>query len=380
MFACDDFKESITGARAGELLTAAAHRVLGQCVCRTLPVADGGEGTAAALVNALQGEWVSVPVHDPLMELVQACYGRVNGNHAIVEMAAASGLALVPNARRDPLVTTSYGTGELIRHALHQGCRQITVAIGGSATNDGGMGCARALGVRFYDADGRPLAGCGQDLARVARIDLSGRDPLLNEAAVTVLCDVTNPLCGERGATRVFGPQKGASEKAIVLLEQGMCRYRDLLRTQLQVDCDAIPGAGAAGGMGAALVVFAGGRLRQGAETVLDMLRFDQLLAQTDLVVTGEGRTDAQSLMGKVVGTVVRRAAARGVPAAVLSGLLGPGARRLLACGAGYLAAASPADMPLAEALARAEETYATAAHALFDSAFVQNLLMAKKV
>ena len=365
LFVSDSFKGSLSSSKTAALLTKAAQAVFGECSCMSLPVADGGEGTVEAVTAATHGKIVEAAMHDPLMRRITARYG-VTGGKAIIEMAAASGLPLLPEKERNPLFTTTYGTGELIMDALRRGCREIAVAIGGSATNDGGMGCIRALGGRFLDKDGKELSGCGRDLAAVDRIDLSGLERLLKETKLTVLCDVKNPLCGADGATRTFSAQKGATPAVMKELEQGMCRYRDVIRRQFGTDCDKMEGAGAAGGLGAALCVFLGGEMRSGIETVLDLTGFDKALAQADLVVTGEGKTDAQSACGKVMAGVGKRAKAMGIPVAGLSGSLGEGAERLYGYGISSLMTTVSRPMTLDEAMQNAAALYYDAAVRLF--------------
>ncbi len=366
LFASDSFKGSLTSEQTAVLLGKAAKKVFGDCETDSVPVADGGEGTVGALVKAENGTLVSCPVHGPLMEERTACYGLIGEGRAVIEMAAASGLPLVPGNLRNPLNTTTYGTGELILDALDKVCRELYIAIGGSATNDGGMGCARALGVRFLDADGKELEGFGKDLAAVATIDLSGLDPRIKGASVTVMCDVTNPLCGKEGATYTFGPQKGADKEILEKLESGMCRYRDVIKKELGIDCDRIQGAGAAGGLGAALHVFLGGKMQSGIETVLDLVRFDERLEGVDLVVTGEGRTDFQSCFGKVMQGVGLRAKKRGIPVLGLSGSLGERAMDIFDCGIASLMTTVNAPMTLDAAMERAEELYYEAAVRMF--------------
>ena len=284
IFASDSFKGSLSSAEICTLLGKAAREVFGEVECIGLPVADGGEGTVDAVLAAEQGERIMVQVHGPLMEEREAYYGWLDQDRAIMEMSAASGLPLVPGDLRDPRHTTSYGTGELILDALDRGIRDITIAIGGSATNDGGMGCLTALGVRFSDGSGNPLAGIGENLERVRDIDVSGLDPRIRDTKLTVMCDVTNPLCGDRGATRVYGPQKGGTPDVIEWLERGMQNYRDVILEKLGVDADTIPGSGAAGGLGAALSIFLRGEMRSGIDTVLDLIGFDGYLkAMEDL-------------------------------------------------------------------------------------------------
>ena len=365
LFASDSFKGTLTSEQTVALLARAATDVFGDIEYSGVPVADGGEGTTDAVVAAEKGQWVEAEVCGPLMEKVRARYGRLDAHRAVIEMAAASGLTLVPLDRRDPLKATSYGTGELIRHALNQGFTDISIAIGGSATNDGGMGCIRALGGRFLDVEGRALEGRGEDLERVCTIDVSALDQRLANAKITVMCDVTNPLCGENGATWTFGAQKGATEAMQARLEAGMVNYRDVIRRQFGIDPDAIKGAGAAGGLGAALVLL-GGEMKSGIETVLDLIDFDARLEGTDLVVTGEGRTDWQSCFGKVMQGVGERAARKGVIAVGLSGSLGRNAWQIYDHGIASLMTTVDAPMPLEEALGRAEELYYLGAVRMF--------------
>lgn len=366
LFASDSFKGSLTSEKTVELLGKAAREVFGECESSGVPVADGGEGTVEAVIAAEQGEMVTVKVHGPLMEETDSFYGIFDGDKAVIEMAAASGLPMVPEELRNPLNTTTYGTGELILDALKRGYRDISIAIGGSATNDGGMGCARALGVKFLDKDGNELDGFGRDLASVAAIDISGLDERVKDSKITVMCDVTNPLCGKDGATWTFGKQKGATPEMQEELEKGMCSYRDVIRETFGIDCDEIPGTGAAGGLGAALKVFLGGEMKSGIETVLDLIHFDERLEGVDLVVTGEGRTDWQSCFGKVMQGVGMHAKAKGVPVLGLSGSLGKDAMDICSCGISSLMTTVNAPMPLSEALERAEELYYEGAVRMF--------------
>ena len=366
LFASDSFKGSLSSQETAEILARAAKEVFGDVTWSSVPVADGGEGTTDAVIAAENGAWIETEVCGPLMEKVTARYGRIDEKRAVIEMAAASGLPMVPEGRRNPLYTTSYGTGELIRHALDEGFTDISIAIGGSATNDGGMGCARALGVRFLDEDGRELEGRGEDLEKVSVIDVSGLDPRVSNAKITVMCDVTNPLCGENGATYTFGAQKGATPEIQARLEAGMVNYRDRIRKQFGIDPDATLGAGAAGGLGTALMVFLGGEMKSGIETVLDLIGFDRRLEGVDLVVTGEGRTDWQSCFGKVMQGVGSRAKVKGVPAVGLSGSLGKDAAQIFDYGIESLMTTVDAPMPLEEALDRAQELYYLGAVRMF--------------
>ena len=360
--ASDSFKGSLSSMRTAELFESAAEEVLSGARVLRIPMADGGEGTAFAMTQAAGGETVSAMVHDPLMNIIEASYGMLGGGRAVIEMAAASGLVLVPEDKRDPLITTSYGTGELILDAVERGARDITIAIGGSATNDGGMGCMSALGYVFRDEKGHKLAGSGCSLGSVASIDAKEADPRLAECRFTVMCDVENPLTGPDGATYVYGPQKGADEDSLEMLEDGMEVYRNVLEITTGMDCDEFPGAGAAGGMGAALYALLGAELRPGIEAVLDLAGFDDKIRDADLVITGEGRADAQSLMGKVMQGVAFRAWKAGVPVTAIVGSLGDGWEGLYDCGINEVIPIAPEGMSTEEAMRRAEELYRAAA------------------
>jgi len=285
---------------------------------------------------------------------------------AIMEMAQASGLPLVPPGLLDPRLTTSYGTGELVLAALDAGCTHINIAIGGSATNDGGMGFASALGIRFLDKEGNLLEGIGANLSKVCHIDMSGLDPRIKAAEFTIMSDVTNPLCGPEGATYTFGPQKGGTPEILEELEAGMKNYKNVIIREFGIDPDETPGSGAAGGLGTALLVFLNGRMRSGIETVLDLVEFDKLAAGADLVITGEGRTDWQSSHGKVLQGIGEHARSLCIPAVALSGGLGPGYESIYEHGIQSLMTTVDGPMPLEQAYANAEPLYKKAAVRLF--------------
>ena len=366
LFASDSFKGTLSSDQTIELLTKAAQEVFGSCETSGVPVADGGEGTTDAVVKARSGEIITVPVHGPLMEMEQGFYGRLSESEAILEMAAASGLPMVPEEKRNPLNTTTYGTGELLKAALDAGYTDIAIAIGGSATNDGGMGFASALGIRFLDQDGNVLEGRGEDLEKVAHIDMSGLDPAVQKAHFTVMCDVTNPLCGPDGATYTFGKQKGGTPEILDRLEKGMQNYRDVIIREFGVNPDEIQGSGAAGGLGTALKVFLHAEMKSGIETVLDLIDFDARLEGVDLVVTGEGRTDWQSCFGKVMQGVGDRSAKHEVPVAALCGGLGPDYEKIYAHGISSIMTTVDGPMPLKEALDNASELYYKGAIRMF--------------
>lgn len=366
LFASDSFKGTLSSEQIIRLLTESANRIFPGCETAGVPIADGGEGTVDAVIAVTKGSIRTVPVHGPLMEETTASYGVFNGDSAIIEMAAASGLPMVPTEKRNPLHTTTYGTGELIKDALDAGYRKLSIAIGGSATNDGGMGAMIALGVRFLDEDGKELSGVGSDLGKVKDIDISGLHPAVAEAEITVMCDVNNPLTGPDGATYTFGKQKGGTPEILDKMEADMKQYAAVILDKLGTDVDKIPGAGAAGGLGAALCVFLKANLKSGIETVLDLIEFDNLLEGVDLVVTGEGRIDWQSAFGKVPSGIGMRCKKHGVPAVAVVGGMGDGADKIYEFGVESILPTINGAMDIEEALSRAEELYANAADRLF--------------
>jgi glycerate kinase len=366
VFASDSFKGTVSSEQTVELLTKAAHEVFGPCETVGVPVADGGEGTTDAVILARKGKKVFATVHGPLMEEVSAYYGKLSEKEAVLEMAQASGLPMVPEELRNPLNTTTYGTGELVMAALDAGFTDISIAIGGSATNDGGMGFASALGIRFMDADGNVLEGKGSELEKVAHIDVSGLSEKAKKAHFTVMCDVTNPLCGKDGATYTFGKQKGGTPEILDRLEKGMCNYRDVIIKEFGVNPDDTPGTGAAGGLGAALKIFLQAEMKSGIETVLDLINFDKLITGADLIVTGEGRTDWQSCFGKVMQGVGDRAKKYDIPVTALCGGLGKGYDQIYEHGIDSIMTTVDGPMPLSEALDRAEELYYKGAVRMF--------------
>ena len=366
LFASDSFKGTLSSEKIIELLTDSAESVFPGCETFGVPVADGGEGTVDAVIAVTKGTIKKVKVHGPLMEDAEATYGEFNGDSAIIEMAAASGLPMVPTEKRNPLNTTSYGTGELIKDALDSGYRKISIAIGGSATNDGGMGAMSALGVKFMDAEGNVLEGIGSDLTKVADIDMSGLHPAVKETEFTVMCDVTNPLTGPDGATYTFGKQKGGTPEILDTLEAGMKKYAALILDKTGVDVDKVQGAGAAGGLGAAFKVFLNANMKSGIETVLDLIEFDKLLEGVDMVVTGEGRIDWQSAFGKVPSGIGMRCKKHGIPAIAIVGGMGKGADKIFEFGIDSIIPTINGAMDIEEALDRAVELYKGAADRAF--------------
>lgn len=366
LFASDSFKGSLSSVEIVGILTEEAKRIFPDCECSGVSVADGGEGTIEAVIDAMNGQIRRVLVHGPLMEETTADYGVFDGSHAVIEMAKASGLPMVPAEKRNPLNTTTYGTGELIKAALDEGYRKIAIAIGGSATNDGGMGAMTALGVKFLDKAGNQLTGYGKDLGEVHSIDVSGLHPAVKETEFTVMCDVTNPLTGQNGATYTFGKQKGGTPEILEQLEKDMKSYAEKLFELTGIDVDQIKGTGAAGGLGAALNVFLNANMKSGIETVLDLIQFDTLLEGVDLVITGEGRMDWQSAFGKVPSGIGMRCTEKGIPAVAIVGGMGDGAEKIYEYGIESITTTIQGAMPIEEAMERSVELYQGAAQRTF--------------
>ncbi|QGN39441.1 glycerate kinase [Klebsiella oxytoca] len=325
VIAPDSYKESLSALEVATAIEQGFREIYSDAEYVKLPVADGGEGTVEAMVAATQGCRVEVTVTGPLGEPVAAFYGLSGDKQcAFIEMAAASGLESVPPARRNPLLTTSWGTGELIRHALDAGVTQIIIGIGGSATNDGGAGMVQALGAKLLTKDNQQIASGGQALENLARIDVSELDKRLAGCHIDVACDVTNPLTGPQGATAVFGPQKGATAEMISRLDKALAHFADIIHRDLELDVLNLEGGGAAGGMGAGLYAFCGAKLRPGIEIVTDALHLAEIVADADLVITGEGRIDSQTVHGKVPVGVARVAKRYNLPVIGIAGSLTP--------------------------------------------------------
>lgn len=360
----DSFKGTFSAAEITKRLTEALENHFtgpdgkaAQCHVIGIPLADGGEGTAGALVAALGGSIRQTQVAGPLGsdQPVAASWGLYE-DKALMDMASAAGLTLLEPSRQNPELTTTYGVGELILAALDEGVKEIIIGIGGSATNDGGMGMATALGVRFLDGAGEPVGQGGGCLCQIERIDASGLDPRLKTVKVTVMCDVDNPLTGPKGAAHVYSPQKGADPEQVLRLEAGLCHYEALLKDYCGFSVGDIPGAGAAGGLGAGLMAFAGGRLRSGIDVLLDLVHFDEIAADADLVITGEGRIDGQSCHGKVPVGVARRCKDLRPKVIALAGTLGEGAEQVYAQGIDAVVSTVSAPMSVTESLDLASE------------------------
>lgn len=366
LIASDSFKGSLSSIRIGEAVAHGIRNIFKDVEIRIIPIADGGEGTVEALVTAGGGRYLYATVANPLAEPVQAAMGMLPDNTAVIEMAAASGLPLIPSTKRNPLITSTRGTGELIKAALDHGARRILIGIGGSATNDGGAGMARALGVRFLDQAGNEIEEGGAALVKLARIDTGGVDRRLNDIEITVICDVDNPLCGPHGASAVYGPQKGATPPMVEELDAALAHYAGVIEAQTGINIKNIPGAGAAGGLGGGLLAFTPASLKSGTEAVLDTIEFDKIVQDYDIVITGEGRIDAQSAFGKVPKGVGSRSKRHGKPVIAIVGSVGDGAELLYEHGIQAIVPIVNRTMSLEQAIAQAYELTVQAAERAF--------------
>lgn len=362
LIAPDSYKGTNSSIMVAARIEKGIRKVCPDAEIIKIPIADGGEGTVEALIAGAGGRYLKQEVVGPMGEKREATYGILENGIGVIEMAAASGLPLVPQDRRDPRAATTYGTGQLLRAAMDKGCSQIVIGIGGSATNDGGMGMAQALGVSFKDKEGRELGYGGGPLADLASIDVSGLDPRVRDTSITVACDVSNPLCGEKGASAIFGPQKGADPEMVKLLDKNLGHYAEVVRAQLGKDAANIPGAGAAGGLGYGLMVFLGAQIKSGIETVLDTVDVDRYLSDCDFVITGEGKIDEQSAFGKVPVGVAQRVKKYNLPVLAIVGDIGAGAEAVYAYGVDSIMSTVNRAMPLSEALANSGDLLEEAA------------------
>lgn len=348
----DSFKGSVSALGVAAAMERGILQVFPAAEVVKLPIADGGEGTVEALVTATGGQMIVEEVVGPLGTPLKAYWGILgDAETAVIEMAAASGLPLVPVDKRDPRITTTYGTGQLMKAALDKGLRKIIIGIGGSATNDGGTGMAKALGVKFLDGADNELPPGGKALADLVHIDLTGLDPRLQQASIMVACDVDNPLCGERGASAVYGPQKGATPAMVAELDAALRVYAQVAEAATGKAVTNLPGAGAAGGLGAGLLLFTSAQLRPGVDIVLESAGFPAMVEGADLVITGEGRTDFQTAFGKAPVGVAKVAKQFDVPVVCLAGGLGQGADDVLARGIDGLMSVVPQPMSLDECM-----------------------------
>jgi len=357
VIAPQSLKGSLTAAEAGQAIASGVRAVFPEAEIDIVPVADGGEGTVQALVDATGGTIVQQTVTGPLGTPVEAFFGLLgDGSTAAIEMAAAAGLPLVPPDQRDPCITTTYGVGELIRAALEYGCHNFIIGIGGSATNDGGAGMAQALGAALLTGEGKAIARGGAALATLSHISIERLDPRIQACTVQVACDVNNPLCGPTGASAVYGPQKGATPEMVAELDAALAHYATIIEQDLGLAVSNVPGAGAAGGLGAGLMTFLHATLRPGAQIVLEAVHLEERLQTADLVITAEGQLDSQTAYGKSVGAVASMAKRHGLPVLALAGGLGHDYKAVYSLGVDAVAVLPSEPMTLAHAMAHAAQ------------------------
>lgn len=321
LIAPDKFKESLSALKVADSIEKGILKVFPKAVIVKVPMADGGEGTVESLVDATGGKIIKTNVKDPLFRDIESFYGILgDGKTAVIEMAAASGLYLLKDYERNPMITTTYGTGQLIKDALDRGCRKFIIAIGGSATNDGGAGMATVLGVKFYDKDGIEIGLGGGELSKIYSIDTSNIDDRLKECEFIVACDVANPLIGENGASRVYGPQKGATKEMVEVLDKNLEHYGKLLEKYFNKKIIDVPGSGAAGGLGAGLMAFLNAQLKNGIEIIIETLKLEEKIKEADIVISGEGKIDFQTAFGKTISGIAKLCKKHNKPLIVIAG------------------------------------------------------------
>ena len=355
VLAPDSYKGSLTAKQACEAMEKGIRKVLPDAEIVKIPMADGGEGTVQSLVDATSGTFHTVEVTGPLGQKVKAAYGILGDKEtAVLEMAEASGLYLIPAEKRNPLLSTTYGTGELIKSALDEGCRKFIIGIGGSATNDGGMGMAQALGVKFLDKRGKSLPFGGGNLGDLSEINMDDMDPRIQESQFFIACDVDNPLCGPQGASFIFGPQKGATPGMVQQLDDGLAHFAEIIARDLGKFVADLPGAGAAGGLGAGLVAFLDANLKRGIEIVTETVKLKEQLQGVDLLFTGEGQCDGQTIRGKTPFGVAKIAKQAGVPVVFIVGRIGAGSEILYEYGIKSIFSMVDGPMTVEEAMSQA--------------------------
>ncbi len=354
LIAPDSFKGNLTALEVAERIEKGIMNISSDFDIFKLPMADGGEGTVQSLVDATDGKFINKKVTGPLGSAVEAYFGLLgDGKTAVIEMATASGLPLIPADKKDPRKTTTYGTGELIKAALDEDIEEIIIGIGGSATNDAGVGMAQALGVCFLDSGGCEIGFGGGQLKKIESIDMKGLDPRIKDVKINVACDVTNPLYGSEGAAYIYGPQKGATPEMVEVLDSNLRYFSKIVKKELNIDVQSIPGAGAAGGLGAGLVAFLDGELRPGIEIVLEVNNFDEKVRDADLVITGEGKLDGQTVNGKTPIGVAKAAKKYNIPVVAIGGTIDDDADLILNEGIDAYFSALDKPVSLEEAIRR---------------------------
>lgn len=351
IIAIDSFKGSLTSLEAGQAAQEGIHQLFPECETEIIGIADGGEGMLSVMQNVLGGTTHTIRAHHPLMEIIDTSYGISNdGTTAFIEMATISGLPLIDKEQRNPMKTTTYGTGELIKDALEKGCTRFIIGIGGSATNDAGTGMLQALGFCFLDSNGNLLGQGGEILEKIAQVDTQEVHPSLKNAHFIVACDVQNPFYGPEGAAYIYARQKGADEEMITALDNGLRSFAHVIQETTGKDIAPIPGSGAAGGMGGGMMAFLDAELKSGADLLLDICRFEERIADADLIITGEGRIDHQSLMGKIPGKILEAGMRKGIPVIAIAGCV-EDEELLKEAGFKGIYATKPDFMPLEEAM-----------------------------
>ncbi|TCW36758.1 glycerate kinase [Thermohydrogenium kirishiense] len=355
LVAPDSFKGSLSSKEVLKAISEGIRRAIDAEIEGVL-IADGGEGTVDALITSLGGKIIDVDVVGPLGNVVKGYFGVLNDGTAVIEMAASSGLSLVPNDMRNPLITTTYGVGQLIKEALDAGCRKFIIGVGGSATNDGGAGMIQALGVKLLDEDGKDIPYGGGNLHKLKKVDISSIDKRVYESIFIVASDVTNPLCGENGASYVYGPQKGATPEMVEILDDNLRHYASVVKETLGKDFSDVPGAGAAGGLGFSLMAFLNAKIRSGIDIVMEASNIDKKIKSCDIVITGEGNTDFQTAYGKAPAGIARIAKKYGKPVVILSGGLGKNYKNLYDVGVTSMFSIVDRPMTLQEAMINAKK------------------------
>lgn len=367
IIAPDSFKGSMSSAHITDIVETVAMDEFKNCEVEKIPIADGGEGTLDAILATIDGRKETITVKSPVYTDIDAEIAFIDDkNRAIIEMAQASGLPLLKPEQRDPRYTTTYGTGQLIAYALDKGFKDIYIAIGGSATNDGGIGAMQALGAKFLDKNGNEVKGVGDSLSKIESIDCTGMNENIKSANFTVMCDVTNPLTGKDGATYVYSRQKGATDETIDILEEGMLHYEKKLIEYMNISTCNIPGAGAAGGIGMALTAFLNAKLKSGIDTILEIIDFETKLKGTDLVITGEGMMDSQSVFGKVAAGIGNACKKKNIPVLAIVGSMGSGAEDIYSCGVSTIIPTVNGVMSLDKAIDNCDSLLQSAARRAF--------------
>lgn len=373
LVATDSFKGSLSSVEAATCVQEGVLHVFPDATVTIMPVADGGEGTVETILAGLPGQAVYTAVLDPMGKPINALFAILDSGEAVIEMAKASGLLLVEPKERNVLSASTYGTGQLIKKAMDMGCRKICIGIGGSATNDAGAGMAQALGVRFLDKEGKDLAPGGGTLGDLDRVDCDNVDSRLKECEVIVMCDVNNPLCGNEGASKIYGPQKGATPAMVLSLDRNLEHFAAIIKRDLGIDAKDYPGAGAAGGLGMGLMCFAGAKLVRGIDTVLDLSSFDEKMERAELVITGEGKLDQQTMRGKVIYGILERCEKAQKPVIAICGRVTDEGRQAFGKRFRAIVAATDETIPLELAIKNAKTLLTSATERIIKQLYVNS-------